>query len=227
MTTQLFWHVRLSLIVLALTGFSGVTSAEDHWLVLEGGDVTVKVGKNLALTVHEGAGEPVWTTMESSAPAVTMQRAGSEETKLIFLGKAADRKLEDFDDGTHRGKRIRLANLPDVNVEVELVLALSPSGELLVEVEHKPDKGTSLVLDWEASLGKLAYRRRVLIRFARDLDYVGMAKTYRRHVAERGKLAGDVTADFDLDKGLYRVKGVPGFSGDWEKPPGISRTYQK
>jgi hypothetical protein len=30
--------------------------------------------------------------------------------------------------------------------------------------------------------------------------------------------ANGVRADFDLAKGLCRVHGVPGFSGEWEKP---------
>ena len=136
MTRRLFWRLGLGLMVLALTGFARATSAEDQWLVLTGGDVTVKVAKNLTLTVHQGDNGPVWTTLETSTPAVTVQTAGTETTRLIPLGSAADRTAEPFDNGTHRGKRIRLRSFPEVNVEVELVLALAPSGELLVEVQQ-------------------------------------------------------------------------------------------
>ena len=43
---------------------------------------------------------------------------------------------------------------------------------------------------------------------------------------QRVKFSGGVVADFDLAKGLFRVCGVPGFSGDWEKPSEIPKTYR-
>ncbi len=54
MTRPLFWHLGLGLMVLALSGFGGVTSAADHWLELEGDEITVAVGKDLALKVYRG-----------------------------------------------------------------------------------------------------------------------------------------------------------------------------
>jgi len=52
---------------------------------------------------------------------------------------------------------------------------------------HVPDQGITLSLDWEASLGQLDYPRRVLFRFARDLDHVGVAKGYRQYLIDRGE----------------------------------------
>jgi hypothetical protein len=43
------------------------------------------------------------------------------------------------------------------------------------------------------------------------------------HTLQRVEFAGGVSADFDLAKGLYRVRGVPGFSGDWQRPEEITR----
>lgn len=250
-----------------------VSSAADHWLILEGNDLTVGVDENLALTVYRGPGNPMWSTQESSTPAVTAQPSGGEATRPISLGGAAGRSAERFDDGQFRGHRIHLQDLAGADVELDLILALAPWGELLVEVkqvggsdtvqsvanlyswsvkpgaesylvvphgsgymircdspepvrlsgfvgaawslplfgivrgdqtcyqvietwwdakvsvEHTPGNGSRLTLDWEASLGKLAYPRRVLIRFAENLDHLGMAKAYRRLLIERGELS--------------------------------------
>jgi len=35
---------------------------------------------------------------------------------------------------------------------------------------------------------------------------------------QRVEFANGVTADFDLQRGLFCVQGVQGFTGDWEKP---------
>jgi len=43
------------------------------------------------------------------------------------------------------------------------------------------------------------------------------------HTLQRVTFANGVVADFDLDKGLFRVKGVPGFTGDWEAPEQVTR----
>ena len=275
MTKTLFWHLGLGLMVLALSGFGGVTSAADHWLELKGDEITVAVGKDLALEVYRGPGEPVWSTRESSTPAVTVQIVkpdGKKTDANIRLGEAAGRKVEDYDDGLYKGHRIRLSELPGVDVEVELVLALGANDELLVQVEqvggknsvrrvaglydwkiqpaadsymvvprgsgymirsdspkaarlggfigaayslpmfgivagnqtcqqiidtwwdakvsidHTPRSGTVLSLDWEASLGKLRYPRRVFFRFVENMDHVGMAKAYRRRLVEQKRL---------------------------------------
>ena len=55
-----------------------------------------------------------------------------------------------------------------------------------VDVEHRPGEYSSLDFHWLASLNHLSYPRRMLIRFATDLDYVGMAKQCRRYVQQTG-----------------------------------------
>ena len=40
---------------------------------------------------------------------------------------------------------------------------------------------------------------------------------------QRVEFANGVVADFDLEKGQFRVQGVAGFSGDWEKPENVER----
>jgi hypothetical protein len=58
-----------------------------------------------------------------------------------------------------------------------------------VQVTNASGKGIDLSLDWEPSLGKLTYPRRVLVRFAKGLDHVGMAKAYRRYLIEHGQFS--------------------------------------
>ena len=55
-----------------------------------------------------------------------------------------------------------------------------------VETEHHPGAYSSLDFHWLASLNQLRYPRLLLIRFGADLDYVGMAKQYRRYAQENG-----------------------------------------
>ena len=54
---------------------------------------------------------------------------------------------------------------------------------------HQPGTGTTVSLDWPASLGKLGYARRVRLRFAEKLDHVGMAKGYRQYLIDRGEFS--------------------------------------
>ncbi len=56
-----------------------------------------------------------------------------------------------------------------------------------LSVKHTPGQGIDLSLDWEASLGKLTYARRLLIRFGKNIDHVGMARGYRNYLIERGE----------------------------------------
>ena len=50
-----------------------------------------------------------------------------------------------------------------------------------VHAEHVPGEHSAIGFNWEASLGRLAYARRLLLRFDAGLDYAGMAKLYRQH----------------------------------------------
>lgn len=66
-----------------------------------------------------------------------------------------------------------------------------------VEADHVPGDYSALDFNWAASLGKLAYPRRQLIRFDEDMDYAGMARLYREHAREQGLLRtlAEKTAD--------------------------------
>ena len=55
-----------------------------------------------------------------------------------------------------------------------------------VDVEHLPGKHSSLDFNWLPSLGRIRYPRRSLMRFAREMDHVGIAKSYRSYAKARG-----------------------------------------
>ena len=55
--------------------------------------------------------------------------------------------------------------------------------------EHVPGDKSVLDFDWVASLGSLSYPRRLLLRFAKGMDYVAMAKAYREYARAHGLLA--------------------------------------
>jgi len=57
-----------------------------------------------------------------------------------------------------------------------------------VVAEHMPGDRSALDVQWRGSLGKLVYPRRFLVRFARGMDYVDMAKLYREYARKQGLL---------------------------------------
>lgn len=57
-----------------------------------------------------------------------------------------------------------------------------------VAVEHLPGERSTLDFNWLPSLGRFAYPRRSLMRFARGMDHVGIAKGYRAYAKARGLL---------------------------------------
>ena len=55
-----------------------------------------------------------------------------------------------------------------------------------VRAHHLPGERSILDFSWADELGTLAYPRRLLVHFARDLDYVSMAKRYRAAARRQG-----------------------------------------
>ncbi len=55
-----------------------------------------------------------------------------------------------------------------------------------VRAHHLPGDRSILDFSWADELGTLAYPRRLLVHFARDLDYVSMAKRYRAAARRQG-----------------------------------------
>ena len=55
-----------------------------------------------------------------------------------------------------------------------------------VRAHHLPGDRSILDFSWADELGTLAYPRRLLVHFARDLDYVAMAKRYRAVARQQG-----------------------------------------
>jgi hypothetical protein len=258
-----------SMIVLAVL-LTAAAPCSAALIDLHSGDLAVAVDTDLKLTVMRGSIEhPIW---QSVGVGPAMQVTGVEA--FIALGSAGQRDLEAFDDGAHRGQRLKLSAFPNAgDLELTLIYALAESGELLVQVEqtggentvsriaglydwqlapaadaytvvpkgsgyiirsdqpaavsltgfigaayalpmagmvrgnetcyfivdtwwdatitfnHQPANGTSVSLDWPASLGKLGYARQVRFRFAQGLDHVGMAKGYRRDLIDRGQFS--------------------------------------
>ena len=55
-----------------------------------------------------------------------------------------------------------------------------------VEADHVPGEYSAVSFRWAGSLGRLGYARRMRIRFARGMDYAGMAKLYRAEAKAQG-----------------------------------------
>ena len=139
-------HVRLMLGLVALVwsaaygDVGAIKSSADHWLIITGEGLTAGVDNDLRLSVYDEPGNPIWQTSKSAKPGLMRIHITTPEQKeqwlTVPLGEAAERTVEEFDDGSHEGHRIRLTDLPGTDAVVELVLALSDDGELLVRVEQ-------------------------------------------------------------------------------------------
>jgi hypothetical protein len=132
MTLMQFFAMPWVLIVAVLMMACAVSFGADDWLKLPGGAVTVAVNDDLALTVYDQAGAQIWQTLASSKPRMEVKADGA--SVAFALADAGARQAEPFDDGTHTGQRIVLREFAGCDVEVELILAISSAGELLVQV---------------------------------------------------------------------------------------------
>ena len=65
---------------------------------------------------------------------------------------------------------------------------------------------------WHAYFQKVCFSEMVSHRFLND-----------DRALQRVEFANGVVADFDLAEGRFRVKGVTGFTGDWERPEQVTR----
>ncbi|MAE61503.1 MAG: hypothetical protein CMJ49_09130, partial [Planctomycetaceae bacterium] len=55
-----------------------------------------------------------------------------------------------------------------------------------VSFEHVPEERSGFSFDWEPSLGRLDYARRMIVRFGQGMGYVEMAKLYRQRARAEG-----------------------------------------
>lgn len=91
-----------------------------------------------------------------------------------------------------------------------------------VKIEHQMQHGTQMSLNWEASLGQLNYARRLLLRFEKNLDHVGIAKAYRQHLIERGEFQTLAERCKQLPKLAKFLSGVEYRAAHWgEQDPDV------
>ena len=138
-------------------------TAMSETLRLDGKAVKVDVDDAFVLTVlRPGVDAPVWQSM-APGPAmdVNVVKDGKTTKHRIALADAGDRTMESFDNSIHKGKRIRLRSFPNTDAEVELTLALSDSGELLVQIAQAGGKDTieriAGLYDWQLTPAPDAY----------------------------------------------------------------------
>ena len=123
---------EIMLIAAMAVAFCGVALGGEPWLRVAGDTVSVGVQEDLGLEVYDRSGEKIWQSAPATKPTMGVKPAGAAVT--LALADAGDRQVEPFEDGTHVGQTIRLRDFAGVDIEVELVLALSADGELLVQV---------------------------------------------------------------------------------------------
>jgi len=108
----------------------------------------------------------------------------------------------------------------------ELLLGAAPGYNWMLPYA-KSDLGPGLewgvpINDWSSE--RMAHRLRWLHRWSSYYQTIAFSEMISHeflnpeHTRQRVEFANNISAEFDLANGLCRVKGVPGFSGNWEKP---------
>lgn len=119
-----------------------------------------------------------------------------------LIPASASKKLGPWDDyfikpGTVGGNTRRSQNIIGYRYTLPVFGMVNDSRDCLyqivesywdcsVAVEHLPGQRSSLDFNWLPSLGQIRYPRRCLMRFARGMDYVGIAKRYRSYAKAQG-----------------------------------------
>ena len=107
----------------------------------------------------------------------------------------------------------------------ELLFTAAPSYNWMLP--YKPEHpGTGMtgvpIKEWDGEQMKQrihwlkrwsSYYQRVAYSEMNSHEFLNPERTLQRI-----RFANGVTAEFDMEKGKCRIQGVPGFSGDWEKP---------
>jgi hypothetical protein len=93
-----------------------------------------------------------------------------------------------FDQGGIIGARWTLPFFGMTRGDEGLCIFVDTWWDCDVEAYHAPGSCSTLDINWADTLGRLGYARRQRIRFSRSMDYVAMAKLYRRDAAEHGML---------------------------------------
>lgn len=76
------------------------------------------------------------------------------------------------------------------------------------DIEHEAKKDTAVIPLFIPSLEKIGYRRIMLCFFEENMDYVKMAKRYRRYLKEHGKLV-TLRQKIDKNPNVEKIIGVP------------------
>ena len=88
-----------------------------------GGDgIVVRVNEDLSLTVRRGDGYTLWATSSTRPPGLTVRR-GSDAPRQLPLAQA-EATFTPFDDGTHRGRTVRLSGFAGTDVVLDLTFAV-------------------------------------------------------------------------------------------------------
>ena len=87
-----------------------------------GDGITVRVNEDLSLTVRRRDGRTLWATSSTQPPTLTVRR-GSDTPRQLPLAQA-QAQLTPFDDGTHRGRTVRLSGFAGTDVVLDLTFAV-------------------------------------------------------------------------------------------------------
>lgn len=113
-----------------------------YLFTLTGHDVVVSVTDKLSIDVIGGNGVVIWSSSVQMPPKLTLS-----DGQVFNLHESKVKDVFDFTDSDFTGYRIRIANFGNIDVEIDLVLALDTTDTLLIYVEQIGGEGTVLRID--------------------------------------------------------------------------------
>jgi hypothetical protein len=116
-------------------------------LKLSGKNIKVMVNSDISLSVLRRDGRLLWESSEVATPVIVV-RTGNAEPRRLALASAADISVLAFDDGKYHGQTLRLTGFGNVEVVLELSLAVDTgTDELLIQVAQTGGSDTVINIE--------------------------------------------------------------------------------
>ena len=118
-------------------------------LELSGKNISVRVNRNLSLTVFRSGTRVLWETLQIHTPVLLARHHNGELQRLSFGG--ANVSSAAFDDGQYRGYTLSFSDFGGYDVGIELIFAIDPTvDELMIQatpVEHRSSRDKASGID--------------------------------------------------------------------------------
>ena len=111
-------------------------------LDLSGKNISIRVNRDLSLTVGQPGTGLLWESSKTRAPNIVV-RANDAKPRTLTLASATKVSHSPFDDGKYRGHTVHLSGFDETDVELDLVFAIDATAdELLIQIAQAGGRDT-------------------------------------------------------------------------------------